>query len=179
MLIAAYLASKLARESDKYTFGDEKKGRRKRSRGGHDAQTADVPSSGPADASLLYAPRSFHLERLLTIFKHIYETNHRMDEEEADTTHTAAVFPIVKSHHSFADSGRMLMLDGDERFIAMVRNMTHSMAIVCNIVYIFNFICNFFSDMPIISDKYAGALEFYHSFGVMARRPAGILLRCG
>lgn len=118
LLIAAYLASKIARESDKFTFGDEKKGRRKRSRGGVESQV-DGPHAGASDPSLQYAPQSFTLERLLAIFKHIYESNHRMYDEESKVTQTASSVPfstdVVTTHHTHT-----LVLNGDDRFMAMV-----------------------------------------------------------
>ena len=71
LFIAAYIAAKTNKEEDKYVFGDVKRGRRKRNREGRDESTADNSAVVPAGA-MLHAPKSFSMERLLTIYNHIY-----------------------------------------------------------------------------------------------------------
>lgn len=118
LLIAAYLASKVSKESDKFTFGDEQKGRRKRTRGGHDSQLTEATAPSAGESALLYAPQTFNLERLLAIFKHIYESNHRMYDAELKTTHTATCSANPGSNVS--TNSDTLIAAGDDNFFAMV-----------------------------------------------------------
>ena len=132
LLIAAFLASKISRESDKFTFGEEKKGRRKRSRAGHDAAT-EAPTNTGADASLLYAQQSFNLERLLAIFKHIYDTNHRMYDAEGQVDSTPSLVPLPRGSSS-SSNGQTLVLSGDDHFVAMVSDCMYQACTIARIL---------------------------------------------
>jgi hypothetical protein len=122
LLIAAYLASQNSKDSDKFTFGDAKKGRRKRVRGGHDTAQHQAEGGAQGSTASTHAPQSFNLERLVTIFKHIYGTNHRMHDVELNTTHTAGIVDVVDTEPGSNPSGKdkILFFDGDDRFYSMV-----------------------------------------------------------
>lgn len=119
-LLAAYLASKNPKESDKFTFGDSRRGRRKRVREGQDGDDGAGGSGGGgteggAATHLSHAPQSFTLDRVLAIYRHIYCTH-----EDANIN--------VRSHGSASGgaSSRGLDLDGGNGLFAMVTiHMTH------------------------------------------------------
>jgi hypothetical protein len=68
-LIASYIASSNPQDSDKYTFGFNQKGRRKKARMGND-ETAEAVAQKSDGVNHL--PRSFNIERLLAISLQIY-----------------------------------------------------------------------------------------------------------
>ncbi len=104
LVIAAYLASKNSKDSDKYTFGDAKRGRRKRPREGN--LDAIGENSQGANASILtHAPLSFTMDRLLAIFRHIYSHHHDTGEPSVSTNQRVVT-----------------TVDGDERLLSMVNN---------------------------------------------------------
>lgn len=123
VLLAAYLASKNTKDTDKFTFGDSKKGRRKRPREGFDSSLAEVGGAQSAvSAALMHAPQAFTLERLLTIFKHIYHSHHHLFDDasgnSAGSNHSSKSIPGNAAVES--NTNDVLILEGDHRFFAMV-----------------------------------------------------------
>ncbi len=68
LLLAAFLASRNPPATDRTTFGNSLKGRRKKTRGDPNGSSTDVSKAASMTGSL---PQSFGLERLLSIYQQI------------------------------------------------------------------------------------------------------------
>jgi hypothetical protein len=124
-LLAAYLASKNPKESDKFTFGDSRKGRRKRVREGMDDDGAATDGGGPGPGThMTHSPQPFTLDRVLAIYRHIYGSH-----EDSNLR------PYGGGKGSTPQ--RELDLDGGDGFFAMVMN--HIMLDI----YVYIYFCSF------------------------------------
>ena len=124
-MLAAYLASKSSKDSDKYTFGDKQRGRRKRLREGQDDSIPEGSLAGSSGV-IVYSPQSFTLERALAIFIHIYSTHEEHRTSGARPAKMSFADKTAEEAHSMEATKKQpehsaVYTRGGEGFFSMVR----------------------------------------------------------
>lgn len=84
-MISAFIASNNPQETDKYTFGFDQKGRRKKTRAGYD-DTGSNEGKTEKQQREAFEPRSFNVERLISIISQIYPSATSNNEKQTQTT---------------------------------------------------------------------------------------------